>query len=421
MNRKEYQQDGGLLSPYRVLDLTDEKGLLCGKILGDLGADVIKVERPGGDPARRIGPFYRNIVDPEKSLFWFAYNTNKRSITLNIETSDGKEIFKRLVKSADFVVESFPPGYMEGLSLGYSVLSKVNPKVIVASISPFGQTGPYAKYKASDMVVFAMGMLMSQCGDLDRAPVQVGFPQAFLNAAADAAVAMMIAHYYRQMTGEGQYIDVSAMESVLWAGSEVIPEWTFLKHEAKRPGRFHVRPTAPDRPIVWECKDGYCNYLILAGQPGERNNRKLVEWMDEEGMATDYLREKDWPSWDWTSTTEEELNSIVEPIAKFFKSHTKAEIRDEAVKRNISLYPVYDSRETIENPQLKARNFWVEIEHDELNDVITYPGAFGRFSETPISCFRRAPLIGEHNREVYKGEMGFSDDDIVALKGNGII
>ena len=421
MGESEFHKEDALLSPYRVLDLTDEKGLLCGKILADLGADVIKIEKPGGDPARNIGPFYHNIVHPEKSLFWFAYNTNKRSITLNIETYDGREIFKRLVESTDFVVESFPPGYVESLNLGYSVLSKINPKVIMASISPFGQTGPYAKYNASDIVVFAMGMLMSQCGDPDRAPVQVSFPQSFLNAASDAAVAMMIAHYYRQATGEGQYIDVSAMESVLWPGGEVIPEWTFLKHDAKRPGRFHVRPSAPDRPIVWECKDGYCNYLILAGQPGEGNNRKLVEWMDEEGMASGYLKEKDWASWDWTSTTQEELNSIVEPIANFFKSHTKAEIRDEAVKRNISLYPVYDSREAVENPQLIARNFWIEIEHDELNDIITYPGPFAQFSETPIRSWHRAPLIGEHNNEIYEAELGFSKEEIIALKVAGVI
>ncbi|MGA2670244.1 MAG: CoA transferase [Dehalococcoidia bacterium] len=421
MDKKPSHPPNALLAPYRVLDLTDEKGLLCGKILADLGADVIKIEKPGGDPARNIGPFYKNIASPEKSLLWFAYNNNKRSVTLNLETLDGRDIFKRLVKIADFVIESFAPGYMDKLGLDYPALSKVNPKIIMASISAFGQTGPYAKYNASDIVVFAMGMLMSQCGDPDRAPVQVSFPQSFLNASADAAAAMMIAHYYRQMTGEGQYIDVSAMESVLWPGGEVMPEWTFLKHDAKRPGRFHVRPSAPDRPIIWECKDGYCNYLILAGQPGEKNNRLLVQWMIEEGAAPDYLKAKDWAKWDWTKTTQEELDSIIKPIASFFKSHSKAEIRDEAVKRNISLYPVYDARETVENPQLEARNFWVEIKHDELNDVITYPGPFAQFSETPIRDWSRAPLIGEHNIEIYENELGFCRNDLVVFKASGVI
>jgi len=184
---KESQKEGGLLSPYRVLDLTDEKGLLCGKLLADLGADVIKVEKPGGDQARNIGPFYHDIVSPETSLFWFAYNTNKRSITLDFETRDGRGIFEKLVKTADFVVESFPPDYLAGLGLDYGSLAKINPRIIVASITAFGHTGPYARYKGSDIVVFAMGMLMSQTGDRDRPPLQVSFPQSFLNASGDAA------------------------------------------------------------------------------------------------------------------------------------------------------------------------------------------------------------------------------------------
>jgi crotonobetainyl-CoA:carnitine CoA-transferase CaiB-like acyl-CoA transferase len=135
------KEPDGLLSPYRVLDLTDEKGLVCGRILGDFGADVIKVEKPCGDPCRNIGPFYHDIPDPEKSLFWFAYCANKRGITLDIESADGKEIFRKLVKTGDVVLESFHPGYMARLGLGYDDLSKINPGIIMTSITPFGQTG----------------------------------------------------------------------------------------------------------------------------------------------------------------------------------------------------------------------------------------------------------------------------------------
>ena len=148
-----------------ALDLTDEKGFLCGKILADLGADVIKIERPGGDPSRRIGPFWGDIADPEKSLYWFAYNSNKRGITLNIETADGKEIFKKLVKTSDFVIESFPPGYMETLGLGYSTLSNIKDGIILTSITPFGQTGPYRDYQASDIVVMGMAGMLYLTGD----------------------------------------------------------------------------------------------------------------------------------------------------------------------------------------------------------------------------------------------------------------
>jgi crotonobetainyl-CoA:carnitine CoA-transferase CaiB-like acyl-CoA transferase len=202
-----------LLEPYRVLDLTDAKGLLCGKILADLGADVIKIERPGGDPARNIGPFYHGIPHPEKSLFWFAYNANKKSITLNIESTDGQELLKKLVAKTNIVLESFTPGYMESLGLSYEKLTSVNRQLIMVSISAFGQTGPYKDYKASDIVLVAMGGSMYLYGDSDRPPVRISFPQAYLHASADAAVASVIALYYQQVIGEGQHVDVSAQES----------------------------------------------------------------------------------------------------------------------------------------------------------------------------------------------------------------
>jgi len=175
------------LGPYRVLDLTDEKGLLCGMLLAGLGADVIKVERPGGDLARNIGPFYDDIPHPEKSLLWFAYNLNKKGITLNIETVDGREIFKRLVKTSDFVIESFPPGYMARLGLDYSALSQINPRIIMTSITPFGQTGPYRDYKGSDLICMASGGLMYVSGDPDRPPVRITIPQAYCHAGAHLA------------------------------------------------------------------------------------------------------------------------------------------------------------------------------------------------------------------------------------------
>ena len=195
----------GMLSPYRVLDLTDEKGLMCGRVMGDLGADVIKIERPGGDAARNLGPFYHDELDPEKSLSWFAFNANKRGITLDIETADGKETFKKLVKTADVVVESFPPGYMENIGLGYSALDKIKPGLILISITPFGQTGPYRDYKISDIVAWAMGGYMLTVGDYDRPPLRIShYAQTFLHAGIQAAQGALMAIYNREMTGEGQ-------------------------------------------------------------------------------------------------------------------------------------------------------------------------------------------------------------------------
>ena len=201
------------LSPYRVLDLTDEQGHPCGKILGEIGADVIKVEPPEGDPARNIGPFYHDIPDKNKSLYFFAFNTNKRSITLNILTPDGQEIFKKLVKTADFVIESFTAGYLDKLGLGYKDLKEINPRIIPVSITPFGQTGPRKKWKGTDIINIAMGGLSHIMGSPDRPPVRVGIDQSYMIAGSQAAMGAMIAHYHRQATGKGQHVDTSIQDS----------------------------------------------------------------------------------------------------------------------------------------------------------------------------------------------------------------
>ncbi|MFC1991002.1 CaiB/BaiF CoA transferase family protein, partial [Chloroflexota bacterium] len=228
------------LGSYRVLDLTDEKGWYCGKILGDLGADVIKIEKPGGDPGRNIGPFYHDISDPEKSLNWFAFNTSKRGITLDIETADGREFFRRLVNTADFIIESFPCGHMETLGLGYETLSEINPRIIMSSITPFGQSGPRQDYKSCDIVALAMSGMMYLTGDPDRPPLRIQSPQAYLMAGAQAAVGSLIAHYNRELIGEGQHVDVSIQESMITATTQAVPFWHLRNIIMKRSGAFRA-------------------------------------------------------------------------------------------------------------------------------------------------------------------------------------
>src|SRR4030042_2534828 len=169
-----------LLEDCRVLDFSNEWGFLCGKILGDLGADVIKVEKPGGDESRNFGSFYKDIPDQEKNLYWFSYNHNKRGITLNIETETGKEILIKLIEKADILVETFEPGYLEKLGLDYTTLSNINPQLVMTSITPFGQTGPYKDYKGSDLVMMAMSGFMSLLGDPDKPPVRPSLPQSLM-------------------------------------------------------------------------------------------------------------------------------------------------------------------------------------------------------------------------------------------------
>jgi len=409
----------GMLSPYRVLDLADEKGLICGKLLGDLGADVIKIERPGGDPARRLGPFYHDEAHPEKSLFWFAFNTSKRGITLDIETADGQEIFKRLVKSADFVIESFPPGYMDRLGLGYSSLEAINPRLIMVSITPFGQTGPYRNYKAPDIVAWAVGGVLLLWGDPDRPPFFIGHGfQAYLHAGTEAAGAALVALYFRHITGEGQHVDVSIQAAAARGAQLPITNWEISGIIMRRGVQEHenVRTTG-----IWPCKDGHVIWRYWSGGQARRWNTPLIEWMDSEGMADDFLREFDWDTFNLHTTTQEVVDRISEPTAKFFGAHTKAELYEGALKHRAQLYPVATTTDILESVQLDARDFWAEIEHPELGTTITYPGRFAKASETPPAISRRAPLIGEHNREVYERELGMSSEELIALKQAGVI
>jgi crotonobetainyl-CoA:carnitine CoA-transferase CaiB-like acyl-CoA transferase len=427
----------GMLAPYRVLDLTDEKGHLAGKLLADFGADVIKIEKPGGDASRMIGPFYHDEPDPEKSLFWWAYNTSKRGITLDIETTSGQEIIKQMVHTADFLIESFSPGYMGKLGLGYSELEKLNPGLIMISITPFGQTGRYKNYRDSAMVCAAMGGVMDQFEDVDRPPTWIGHhSQGYLLGSMEAAGGAMMALYYRGTTGKGQHVDVSIQEAVgRQPSARKKSELAFLaslmtpsKKDVEKSGKVEkkgrtgggtfVQPTRIRR--IWPCKDGYVILLWWAGINAKRWNMPLVNWIDSDGMAG-YLKEFDWDDFNWSTVTQDEIDRMEEPTLEFFRKYTKAEILEGALKFKAMVYPVSTSVDTLQNVQLKGRNFWEEVEHPELGKTITYPGNFGIFSETPAKISRRAPLIGEHNKEIYGKELGLSSSEILALKQSGVI
>jgi benzylsuccinate CoA-transferase BbsE subunit len=411
----------GVLSPYRVLDLAGEQGLFCGKVLGDYGADVIKIEPLTGDPARRLGPFFHDQPDTEKSLFWFAYNTSKRGITLNLETSDGRDIFKRLVKTADFVIETYPPGYLDNLGLGYTDLEKINPGVILVSITPFGQAGPYRDWKAPDIVAWAMGGEMAPFGDADRPPVHVSYhSQAYLNAGADGAMGALMALYHRAATGEGQHVDVSIQEAVVHCTEHITSGWDLRKTLQKR----GVEATGANVQVrltrLWPCQDGYISWFFWGGVMSERTNIPLVKWMESEGMADDYLLHFDWSKFG-NDTTQQEVDLIEAPTAKFFLAHTKADLFAGAVRTNTQVYPVSTQADMMVDSQLAARRFWVEVEHPELGTRITYPGAFAGASEAPPGISRRAPLIGEHNLAIYQGELGLPLERLAVLREAGVI
>ena len=396
--------DNALLSPYRVLDLTTEDGWLCGKILGDLGADVIKVEPPGGDPGRLHGPFYHDEQDPEKSLSWLAYNANKRGITLDIDTTDGQAQLLKLASKADFVVESFAPGYLDLRGIGYRALHELYPRLIVTSITPFGQTGPYANYRGSDLVAMAMSGFMSLVGEPGKPPLRVVQPQAPMWACMYAAAGTLIAHHYRQKTGCGQQVDVSLQAGMLWALANAPAFWSLGRQHLQRAGTLIVGRNLNGAKMhaLYPCQDGHINFIIYGGEAGKRSNEAMVKWMAEEGMAPDWLKQLDWGAFNVATCTQAQVDAIEEHFKKFLAKRTKAEFGMEAVKREILGYPVNNARDIMDDPQLVARNFWQPVAHPELSATINYPGLFVKFSGNSKTPGRRAPRIGEHNQEILK-------------------
>ena len=418
MLEETYQE--GMLSPYRVLDLTDEKGVLSAKLMGDLGADVIKVERPGGDATRCIGPFYQDKEHPENSLFWFAYNTSKRGITLNLETQEGQAIFKKLVKTADFVFESFDPGHMAKLGLGYDELAGVNPGLIMVSITPFGQTGPYRHYKSPDLITWAMSGRMYGLGDADRPPIRISHhPQTHLQAGIEGAMAATMALYHRSLTGKGQYIDLSIQAAFAQPGDSAFDQSQLVR--PRRTGMLTGTRINVNRS--WECKDGgLITWIYMPGSfDGARRNAGLVQWMAEEGMATPFLENFDWEELDYQSVTQDVIDELEAPTRDFFLSHTKSELLAGAVKYRVLFYPQFTTADILSDIQLIERGFWSEIVHPELGTTLKYPGAFALVSETPPKVRHRAPLIGEHNEEVFKEIFNYSPEEMLRLKETGVI
>jgi crotonobetainyl-CoA:carnitine CoA-transferase CaiB-like acyl-CoA transferase len=412
---------GQALSPYRVLDLTDENGQLCGRIFSDLGADVIKVEPPGGDPARKKGPFYHDVSDPEKSLFWMAYNTGKRSITLDINTPEGRDILKRLLKEADFLIESFPPGFLEELGLGYCDLEKINPGLIMASVTPFGQTGPRALWKAPDLVSWAMGGYMWMTGEPGKAPVRISHPpQAFLHAGAITAVGCLMALLSRSVSGKGQHVDTSAQQCPSWMLTNTYAFWDLQQVKLGRGGIYRQFGSNIIK-TVWRAKDGYVTFMFSGGAIGAKGQRRVVEWMDEDGMAEDWLKEINWEEMSAFSTAIGSLEKITEAFGKFFETKTKKELLDEAIKWGIMMAPVNTVADVHEDPQLEARQFWGKAVVGDENNAVKFPGAPVKMSQTPWKSSSRAPCIGEHNRDIYKNVLGFSDEEIKKLEQSKVI
>ena len=410
----------GMLSPYRVLDLADEMGILAGKILADLGADVVAVEPVEGNPVRRLSPFYGGWPHPERSLVWWAYAAGKRSITLNLETADGRALLKQLASAADFLLESFAPGYLDRLGIGFEALQQVNPRLVMVSMTPFGQDGPYACYQGRDLVGMALGGFMYLTGDPDRPPLRVTWPQLGSNTGASGAAGAMIAHQYRVLTGQGQHVDVSGQQAVARTLCNAPSFWDLSRTNLRRRGISRPNLVGKEERITWSCKDGYVNFILTPGALGVGTNA-LMRWMDEEGFADDFIRSLDWTQWDYSTVSQEVLDRVVEPVERFFRTRTKNELYQGAIVRRMLLFPVNTQKDIREQSQLLARQFFARIQHPEESATFDYPGSFIRSSETAVGPRRRAPLLGEHNREIYVDELCLAVEEMLALRQTGAI
>ena len=395
------------LSDLRVLDLTDLKGALCAKLLGDMGADVIKVEPPGGDPMRQIGPFLNGTSHRDRSLLFWFYNTSKHGITLDLHKPAGQEIFKQLAVKADVIVESFAPGTLANLDLGYEDLKRLNPKLVLTSISPFGQTGPYRDYQSSDTIAEALGGMIYTNGAADEPPLRALGLQAYHSASFFAAIGTMSALWARDALGEGQWVDVSIQEAVAAAVEHVAPFYHQGLGVQTRHGSLHWSRYFR----VARCRDGYVMHCTLGDWTS------LVEWVKADGKAQD-LGEPQWEDQFYRREHAEQLFAVLDEWAV---DYSVAELMEGAQLRRIPYAMVLPLEALADDPQLNARGFFPTVEHPELGQSFGYPGGPFLFTATPWRISRRPPLLGEHNDEIYQGELGVNEQQLAELASAGVI
>jgi len=399
------------LSGIRVLDLSNETGVYCGKLLADMGADVIRVEHPEGDPIRMIPPFLNNKKTPDKGLYYLYTNTSKRGITLNIEEDEGHKLFKLLIQKADMVIETHQPGYLDAFGIGYRDLRANKKSIIVTSITGFGQDGPYKHYKCSDIVASALGGSMYTTGEAEDPPVMLAGFQSYIMASSYAAASSLIALYSRFLTGEGQHIDIS-LEEVMVSVTHIsgVPKWLDDNIIPRRRGTglFAAVPSG-----AYQCKDGLI--YIMVNRP--HHWKALASWINETTGNTDILD----AMFEGPSYNRQEYRELLDVyINDHTSGFTVEEIYHEGQRRHLAFTSMSTAKAVAEDKHLNARDYFVEVEHSNQENL-RYPGAPYRHSETPWRICRLAPAIGEHNKEIYCAELGLSEEELGNYITRGII
>ena len=402
----------GNLDGVRVLDLTGEPGFFAGKLLGDMGADVVKVERPRGEPARRRPPFRG-----DESVLWLALNTSKRSAVLDWTTGAGRDAFLRLVERADVVLETERPGDLARYALGWDVLHARNPRLILGSITPFGQTGPRAAWRGSDLTIVATSGNLHCTGDPDRAPLRCALPVSYYHGSLEACAGIAFALVARERTGAGQHVDVALQETMVMPNMATASMAKMTGNRGARAGAFFRQSKSVQREI-WPCKDGYVSFALRGGPARIPGLVAMVTWMDEHGMASEALRTKDWKAYNHNTLTQAEVDALSAEFGAFFATKTMQEIFDKAARDNLMIAPALTAKQITASKQLAARSFFVDVVQAD-GAPLRYPGAFAIRTDRagtaePIRIRRRAPRLGEHTAEV-QAEAGFAPDEIARL------
>lgn len=413
----------GSLHGLRVLDLTGEPGFLTGMLLAEMGADVVKVEPPAGDPARRRGPFWGGVDDPERSLLWLAMNGSKRGITLDVAQAAGRDLFLRLAERADVVLETEAPGRMAARGLGWDVLHARNPRLVLASLTPWGQTGPYAAWQGSDLTVIAMSGNLHCTGDPDRAPLRCSLPVSHFHGSIEAAVGVAFALLARERSGEGQHVDVAMQEAMVMPNMATASMSMMTGNRGARAGGFFRQAKSVQREI-WPCADGFVSFALRGGPARVPGLVAMTRYMHEHGMASEKLRAMDWKAYNHNLLSQDEVDALSAEFAAFFRTKTMTELFQAACERNLMLAPANTSREIVASEQLAARRFFVDLEHPGRG-VLRLPGAFARITSddpdaTAVAVRGPAPRLGEHTADVL-GDVGVDAAALARLRAEGVV
>lgn len=387
-----------MLSPYRALDLTDGRAELATMILAGFGADVIKVEPPGGAASRHASPLGPDAASDTPSLGFRAYNRGKRSVVVDVDTAEGRDRLLELAATADFVFENAGPGVMDERGIGFEALRAVRPDLVYVAISPFGQTGPYAHHLATDLTLSAMGGAMALNGDRDRRPVRVTVPQVWHHAAAESTLGALVAHHRRVESGEAQFVDMSVQTAVFWTGLNAMISAAIDGRNIERGGTA-LQLSTITAELVYPCADGeICMFFMGPTLLG------LIPWMLQNGIVDDdWVAQEDWTTFEQRILSGEPtvvaLGDLQAKITELTCSLTKQQIFAGALERGLTMVPVNTAADTVAMEQLAVRDYWDEIDIAG-GQTARAPGPFVKATNSPIAWSRPAPALGDAEADI---------------------